>query len=182
MAIPSWLQVVGRMHPLLLHFPIVLLVIAAVWALFLRQKKHQGGIGKNRNRRLDLLLLRPLRGFSALMGLFLSQEEGYNAEAIAWHKWTGVVVSLAAFGWFTFKNTIRASVLLSRLASGVETYTFKAANEGTIKKLNTNYRVVAPLALGSPALSVDFSAHHSLTRTIKGFASHKKADCAVESE
>lgn len=319
LVIPSWLQVVGRMHPLLLHFPIVLLVIAAVWELFLQKKistKEESGkteIG-------DYLLLTAAftAALSALMGLFLSQEEGYNAEAIVWHKWTGVVVSLAAFGWFTFKNTIRASVLLSRLASGVslaaiimtghqganithgedfltaplqskkeetkvsledavvftdlvkpilekkcinchnsqkskgellmetpeqllkggkhgklwnvdtadlglliqrihlpmdakkhmppagkpqltseeiavlrywiksgadfkqkvneladidplkilaesllktsdvETYTFKAANEGTIKKLNTNYRVIAPLALGSPALSVDF--------------------------
>ena len=38
LVIPSWLQVVGRMHPLLLHFPIVLLVIAAVWELFLQKK------------------------------------------------------------------------------------------------------------------------------------------------
>ena len=29
--VPPWLQVAGRMHPLILHFPIVLLVLAVVW-------------------------------------------------------------------------------------------------------------------------------------------------------
>src|SRR5580765_9053278 len=31
--VPSWLQVIGRMHPLFLHFPIVLLVIYVCWVL-----------------------------------------------------------------------------------------------------------------------------------------------------
>ncbi|MCC7319335.1 MAG: chitobiase/beta-hexosaminidase C-terminal domain-containing protein [Bacteroidales bacterium] len=59
--------------------------------------------------------------------------------------------------------------------SDVETYTFKAANEGTIKKLNTNYRVVAPLALGSPALSVDFFGASQFDRTqLKALQAIKK--------
>ena len=37
-----------------------------------------------------------------------------------------------------------------------ENYDFSAANEKTIQKLNTNYRVVYPLAKGSPAIAVDF--------------------------
>ncbi len=30
LAVPAWLQVAGRMHPLVLHFPIVLLIMGAV--------------------------------------------------------------------------------------------------------------------------------------------------------
>ena len=30
LAVPAWLQVAGRMHPLVLHFPIVLLVLYAI--------------------------------------------------------------------------------------------------------------------------------------------------------
>ncbi len=37
-----------------------------------------------------------------------------------------------------------------------DNYDFAAADDGLIKKLNTDYRVVHPLALNSPALSVDF--------------------------
>ena len=35
-------------------------------------------------------------------------------------------------------------------------YTFKAADENTVKKLNNNYRIVYPVAPNSPALGVDF--------------------------
>jgi uncharacterized membrane protein/mono/diheme cytochrome c family protein len=114
LAIPTWLQVAGRMHPLLLHFPIVLLVLAVIWE-FQRKKitTSEDGIA-------DWILLSAAfsAALSALMGLFLSQEAGYNAEAIAWHKWTGIAVSLISFGWFTYKNIIRQSKLLSRIVSG----------------------------------------------------------------
>ena len=39
--VPSWLQVAGRMHPLVLHFPIVLLLLYIVWSILLQAKaKH----------------------------------------------------------------------------------------------------------------------------------------------
>ena len=129
LAIPTWLQVVGRMHPLLLHFPIVLLVMAPVWEVFLSKKieNTEGGEISDFGFRIseirsigDFLLLSAAftAALSALMGLFLSQESGYNAEAIAWHKWTGVAVSLVSIGWYVFKNAIRQSKTFSLVASG----------------------------------------------------------------
>ncbi len=118
--IPAWLQAAGRMHPLLLHFPIVLLVIAAVWEVFLSKKLEntEGGIA---NEIGDWILLSAAltASISALMGLFLSQEEGYNAEAIAWHKWTGVAVSFVSFLWYAFRNTVRQTKVLSLAASAM---------------------------------------------------------------
>jgi hypothetical protein len=32
--IPEWLQIIGRMHPMLLHFPIVLLLVSLVMEFF----------------------------------------------------------------------------------------------------------------------------------------------------
>lgn len=110
LAVPTMLQVVGRMHPLLLHFPIVLLVMALVWELFLHKKTAVGATSANTDIGDYLLLSAAFTAaLSALMGLFLSQEEGYNAEAIAWHKWTGTAVSLLSFGWYAFRNTIRST-------------------------------------------------------------------------
>ena len=131
LAIPTWLQVMGRMHPLLLHFPIVLLVLAAVWELFLSKKMGAGEATRNlteiRNPKPEILSMGDFlllsaaftAAFTALMGLFLSQEEGYNADAIAWHKWTGVAVSLVALGWYSFKNVIRETKLLGFAAGGL---------------------------------------------------------------
>ena len=120
LAIPTWLQVMGRMHPLLLHFPIVLLVLAAVWELFLSKKiENTEGVAKREIGDWILLSAALTAAISALMGLFLSQEEGYNADAIAWHKWTGVAVSLVALGWYGFKNVIRQSKLMGFVAGSL---------------------------------------------------------------
>ncbi len=123
LAIPTWLQVVGRMHPLLLHFPIVLLVIAIVWESFSYKNKDKTNneYPITNNQIGDWLLLSAAftAAAAALMGLFLSQEEGYNADAIAWHKWTGVAVSLVSFSWYVFRNTLRSTKHLSLAASAV---------------------------------------------------------------
>ena len=42
-------------------------------------------------------------------------------------------------------------------------YEFAAADEQQVEKLNNNYRVVNPLAQGSPALSVNFFSRQSYT-------------------
>src|SRR5205085_1874675 len=43
---------------------------------------------------------------SALMGLFLSKEKGYDADALALHKWTGVITSMGLFLLYAFKNKL----------------------------------------------------------------------------
>lgn len=87
------------MHPLILHFPIVLLLLYAVYALFFQraQKSTEAATASP-----DWLLLVGAftAALAALMGLFLSQEEGYDTNSIAWHKYGGAVVSFLAIGWY----------------------------------------------------------------------------------
>lgn len=96
--IPVWLQPLGRMHPLLLHFPIVILLLAMVMEAFRFQ------VVKNQAANVDaaqrdfygeflsgLLLVGTLSaGLTVIMGLFLSREDGYTSSILQWHKWTGV--------------------------------------------------------------------------------------------
>ena len=89
LAIPAWLQVAGRMHPLLLHFPIVLLVIYAIAVIVLPRQINSNEAYKNITGLL-LLLTAFTAAATAVMGLFLSKEPGYDAEALLWHKWAGV--------------------------------------------------------------------------------------------
>jgi uncharacterized membrane protein len=88
--VPTWLQPVGRMHPLLLHFPIVLLLLAMVLEFF-RFKTQYRTQEFYQTFTANLFLAGIL--FSAitiLMGLFLSKEDGYEGAALQWHKWLGV--------------------------------------------------------------------------------------------
>jgi hypothetical protein len=40
------------------------------------------------------------------MGLFLSREEGYDPDALLWHKWGGAGVSLLMLAWYGFRDRI----------------------------------------------------------------------------
>lgn len=116
--LPVWLQVAGRMHPLLLHFPLVLLVVYCIWVLFIPKRSIES---ETRKIVSDWLLL--LSAFSAvvtaLVGLFLSREPGYDAEALSWHKWGGVIVSLLSVLWYYFRSAINNSRISASLASAV---------------------------------------------------------------
>lgn len=118
--LPGLLQVVGRLHPTLLHIPIGIVVAYAALVLF--QKFFDRGtlyqIG------LFLLYLAALSSaVTALMGLLLSTEGGYEGQLLNSHLITGVFTSL--FTWLLlllqvhfpekkilFNSTLIVSVIL----------------------------------------------------------------------
>lgn len=91
-SVPYWLQPLGRMHPMVLHFPIVILLLAMLLEFF----RFRDAYAKEKlyhDFTSWLLLSGTL--FSAvtvIMGLFLSKEEGYFGSILQWHKWTGVSI------------------------------------------------------------------------------------------
>ena len=112
--VPAALQVVGRMHPLLLHFPIVLLLAAVVWETAVQAKSNP----LFRSTGDGLLLSAAVSAVvTALMGLFLSREGGYDEETLFWHKWSGVAIALVAWGWYTWRNFLRRANTPARLAA-----------------------------------------------------------------
>ncbi|MGC4037490.1 MAG: FN3 associated domain-containing protein [Chitinophagaceae bacterium] len=105
MVAPAWLQVFGRMHPLIVHFPIVL-VLLYFGFLFLTpaaQRKENWYITA-----MDIMLIFSSLSavVAALMGLFLSREAGYDQDALAWHKWMGVITSFVLFLLYAFRNQL----------------------------------------------------------------------------
>jgi uncharacterized membrane protein len=105
--IPSWLQVMGRMHPLLLHFPITLLLLYIFWTLFVDRKNNTNEFVKNIGNWL-LLIAAFTAAFTALMGLFLSKEDGYEPEALEWHKWSGVIIAITTSLWYAYREKIKS--------------------------------------------------------------------------
>lgn len=89
LVIPAWLQTIGRMHPLILHFPIVILLLAMLLEFF-RFKPEYATNAFYRNFLQGLLLIGALfAAVTVIMGLFLSREEGYAGDTLLYHKWTG---------------------------------------------------------------------------------------------
>jgi len=87
-----YFQWLGKMHPMVLHFPIVLGCIIGSYLLFT----------KNINKHIALLQLGSivnafLASIVAILGVFLSQQDAYDTQIIFWHQWGGI--SIAYFSW-----------------------------------------------------------------------------------
>ncbi len=83
----------GRLHPLLVHFPVSLLVLAAGTELF-TVKKFNSAL----RPAIGLLLYTGAAGavLSAICGLLLNATETYGSDSLQWHQWTGIAVALIA--------------------------------------------------------------------------------------
>ncbi|MFN3996240.1 c-type cytochrome domain-containing protein [Algoriphagus sp.] len=119
--IPQWMQPIGRMHPLMLHFPIALLLLALLLEFFRFRPefKSQPFFQKFSGY---LLLLSVLTGLvAAIMGLFLSQEEGYSGQMLDWHKWSGAGMVFLATLIYAFRNSTWYQEKVSKIGIGLTT-------------------------------------------------------------
>ena len=119
LAIPRWLQPVGRLHPLVLHFPIVILLLAMLMeffrfkAAFAKEKFYQ-------DFTTALLLSGVLfSAITAIMGLFLAREPGYDGSDIQWHKWFGVSIVFVSSAIYWFRDKPWYTITIARSGSVV---------------------------------------------------------------
>ncbi|HCX75447.1 MAG TPA: cytochrome C, partial [Algoriphagus sp.] len=114
---PSFFQVIGRSHPLLLHFPIVLLLAGIIFFLVpsLRNNNEVKNIGE-----LIFLAGANFAGITVVAGLILAKED-YEGEALNWHQWAGFLVFLLSVFIYFFRNISSKTIGFSAviLAIGV---------------------------------------------------------------
>lgn len=104
--IPIWLQVVGRLHPVLLHFPIVFWLLLIAFILWGKRFKILNPAAYEMESFL-LVVVANVSAITAVLGLLLSSEEAYNQNALAWHKWSGILLSLIGFFAMAFQDKWR---------------------------------------------------------------------------
>jgi len=78
----------GRLHPLLVHLPIGIILLAALFYLLARREKYkflEPAIGFT----LKLGFLTTL--FSVISGYVLSLGGDYNTDAVSKHQWAGII-------------------------------------------------------------------------------------------
>ncbi|HET9744202.1 MAG TPA: FN3 associated domain-containing protein [Chitinophagaceae bacterium] len=100
-SLPPALQAVGRMHPLLLHLPIGLLVISFI--IWLAKKNIEPASFQN----VFILVLQVTvftAALTALMGLFLSREGGYDENILLKHKVLGIATAVLSYALLLIYN------------------------------------------------------------------------------
>ena len=101
MVVPGLLQSFGRLHPLLLHLPIGLLLVTVV---FLYMQKTFDGRPFNDLLALLLYFTALTASLTTLMGLFLSLEGNFGPDQLWLHKWLGIALSFICWGLLTSRR------------------------------------------------------------------------------
>jgi uncharacterized membrane protein len=100
LSLPAWVQVIGRMHPLLLHFPIVLLLLS----LFSFWIPEEPSLDKAWE--LIRLFAALTAVATAIMGMFLSMGEASKGDLISYHKWAGVGTAVLSWILYAYHSSI----------------------------------------------------------------------------
>jgi uncharacterized membrane protein len=113
--VPLWMQAVGRMHPLVLHFPLVVLILYSLWVVIVEKPDSTRW---NAELADSLLIIGTLTAaVAAFSGFVLSKEDGYESDTLLWHKWLGVAISLTSVIWYGSRKYLQPWKLPSKIVA-----------------------------------------------------------------
>lgn len=94
---------IGRFHPLIVHFPIAILLLAVAFEFLARIRSFK----KLKPAVQPTLLIGAITSlFSVATGLLLEQEGGYDDQLLTVHKYLGIATTLLAFGVYVLRQRI----------------------------------------------------------------------------
>jgi uncharacterized membrane protein len=105
---PGILMLYGHFHPAVLHFPIALLLLAAVLEVLPRLSRKEYGPGYANAKRIVLVLGAISAIVAATMGLTLSASGAYSGDTVSSHKFFGLAVAVLASASVGFKFAARS--------------------------------------------------------------------------
>ncbi|MDP2413565.1 c-type cytochrome domain-containing protein [Daejeonella sp.] len=126
--IPGWLQPLGRMHPMLLHFPIVLLLVSLIMEFFQFKINEDSRVFYKSITSRIMFAGILLAAITVIMGIFLSLEDSYEGgEVLNWHKWSGVSIVFLASLIFIFRASIWYNDAMTKAGAIILSFTIVLA-------------------------------------------------------
>ena len=146
LVVPVWLQSVGRLHPLLLHFPIVLLAFLMIYEFFRFSQANHSAKEIVEKWVSDLWILgAALTGLTTIFGLILSKESGYSGETIFLHKWMAVSLFLVFSLIYWLRNLSFYQSLSARISIAVVSLLLLSTGHYGAELTHGNGYLLAPL-------------------------------------
>ena len=152
--LPTWLQVAGRMHPLVLHLPIGILIFVIVLTLF--QKQLESSVS-HQIIHVGLLLTSLSASIAALFGFFLSLQSDYGSAVLMRHKVSGIVLSFVVYAVLLWhRGGLKRPVFLALGAISLFTL-IVAGHTGSVLTHGDNF-LWAPISKSSVVLTPENSS------------------------
>ncbi len=117
--IPYWLNPLGRLHPLVLHFPLVLLLLVFLFDVFMPKTDPDLMLFLQKYISFLLLFTVLISLITAISGLILSQEDGYEEDSLDWHKWTGSLMAILGCIYYSFRTKILKNAIVGKLSAAL---------------------------------------------------------------
>jgi len=92
---------IGRLHPMLVHLPIGILMLAIVFEWLPSGKKFKS-LKRSINSILSIGAIAAI--FSCITGYLLSQSGDYESQLIGWHQWMGITLAIYSLGYALMRN------------------------------------------------------------------------------
>jgi uncharacterized membrane protein len=92
---------IGRLHPLFVHLPIGILLLAILFEWLPSGKKFRT-LKKSVNTILSIGAGTAI--FSCLTGYLLSQSGEYESDIVGWHQWMGIALTVYSLAYATMRN------------------------------------------------------------------------------
>lgn len=90
--LPPSVLFAGRLHPVMLHLPITLILLLLPFSLFASKRKQQKNIATIFQLMLHGIAL--ISTLTAIAGFFLASGGAYDEDSFTIHKWLGVLIAL----------------------------------------------------------------------------------------
>jgi uncharacterized membrane protein len=92
---------IGRLHPLVVHLPIGILLLLALFEFLGRNEKY----AVLRPAIVQMAFWGMISAiFSCIAGYILSKSGGYDKDLLAWHKWFGIAIAVLTTAFYVFKK------------------------------------------------------------------------------
>src|SRR5688572_2753265 len=90
-------EFLGRFHPLLVHLPIGILLIAIVFRFMAWRNP---GLLLDKAVTVSVAIGSVAAILSCITGYLLSQSADYDQAIVWWHQWLGIAVAVISLGWW----------------------------------------------------------------------------------
>jgi hypothetical protein len=171
LTIPAILEFLGRTHPLILHFPIVLLLLLAL----LLWNPNLSLLSDRRFSENLFLLTLLLTGFTVIAGLLLAAEDGYIQEEFKIHKWTGIGLFWLASIWYICWK--KEKYLLSQVMSALSAICIIITGHLGASLTHGEDFLFGPLLKNNKTVQVEFEEAQSFDHVIKPILEQKCVSC-----